>query len=215
MADELIDICDENRRPLGHAMKALAHRTGLWHEAIHCWFIRRDGSRTYLLFQKRGGDKTLFPDYLDITAAGHYQAGEVIRDGVREILEELGHAVAFEDLIPLGIKIDLGKTDTILNHEFCHVFLYETHLKVPEFTLNPEEVEGLVEIDVQDGLALFSGQVDQVTASGTAWDRTAQIWKPVEMLVGTGQFIPRIDPYYYKMFINAERYVAGYRHLAI
>lgn len=215
MADELIDICDENMRPLGHAMKALAHRTGLWHEAIHCWFVRRDGSRTYLLFQKRGGDKALFPDYLDITAAGHYQAGEVVRDGVREILEELGHAVAFEDLIPLGIKIDLGKTDSILNHEFCHVFLHQTNLEIPNFKLNPEEVEGLVEIDVQDGLALFSGQADQVDASGTVWDRAERTWKPIEMRVGTNQFIPRIDSYYYKMFINAERYVEGYRHLAI
>jgi isopentenyldiphosphate isomerase len=215
MADELISICDENMQPLGRAMKALAHRTGLWHEAIHCWFVRREGTRTYLLFQKRGAEKALFPDYLDITAAGHYQAGEVMRDGVREILEELGHGVAFEDLIPLGIKIDLGKTDTILNHEFCHVFLHETQLEISDFTPNPEEVEGLVEIDILDGLALFSGQVDRVVARGTVWDRIAQVWKPIEMLVGIQQFIPRIDSYYYKMFINAERYVAGYRHLAI
>lgn len=215
MADELIDICDENMRPLGRAMKALAHKTGLWHESIHCWFVRREGQRAYLLFQKRGGDKVLFPDYLDITAAGHYQAGEVVKDGVREILEELGHSVAFEDLIPLGIKVDLGKTETILNHEFCHVYLYETQLRIIDFKMNPEEVEGLVEIDIHDGLALFAGKTQHASARGVAWDRTAQRWEPVEMQVDRQQFIPRIDSYYYKMFINADRYVAGYPHLAI
>ncbi|WP_432855295.1 hypothetical protein ACQPXB_22030 [Amycolatopsis sp. CA-161197] len=30
------------------------------------------------------------PDYADITVGGHYQAGETIPDGVREVHEELG-----------------------------------------------------------------------------------------------------------------------------
>lgn len=215
MADELIDICDENMQPIGRAMKSLAHKTGLWHETIHCWFIRREADRAFLQFQKRGGDKALFPDFLDITAAGHYQAGEVLKDGVREILEEVGIPVAFEDMVPLGIKIDLGKTESIINREFCHVFLYETRKTIKELLPNPEEVEGLVEIDSQDGLALFSGRIQDVAANGVEWDRGSRTWHDVAMRVSVGQFIPRIDSYYYKMFINAERYCAGYRDLAI
>lgn len=215
MEEELIDICDENMTHVGEAMKSLAHRTGLWHEAIHCWFVRRSTSGGHLLFQKRAADKALFPDYLDITAAGHYQAGEVVQDGVREILEELGHEVAFSDLIPLGIKIDLGKTATILNHEFCHVFLYETHLEIQDFKLDRSEVEGLVEIEIVQGLALFSGEAQTATARGLEWDRKSGSWRAIEAEVGKDKFIPRIDSYYYKMFINADRYLAGFRHLAI
>lgn len=215
MADELIDICDENMKPLGQAMKSLAHRTGLWHQAIHCWFFRRDGKRTFLLFQKRGAEKELFPDYLDITAAGHYQAGEQIRDGVREILEELGENVPFESLVALGVKIDLGKTDSVLNREFCHVFLHETKLGIKDFSLNSAEVEGLVEIEVADGLALFSGNAARVEARGISWDRAGAQWQAIQLLVDTKQFIPRIDAYYYKMFSIASRCAAGDMHLAI
>jgi isopentenyldiphosphate isomerase len=215
MADELVDICDENMLPTGTAMKSEAHRTGLWHQSIHCWFVRRDGKRAFLLFQKRGGDKALFPDYLDITAAGHYQSGEVLKDGVREILEELGHAVEFSALIPLGIKVDLGKTEKIINHEFCHVFLYETAREVTSFKLDPDEVEGLVEIEIQDGLELFSGKTQDALARGVEWDRGTKTWKNIEIRVGREQFIPRVDAYYYKMFINADRYLSGYKHLAI
>lgn len=215
MADELIDICDENLVPIGQAMKGLAHRTGLWHQAIHCWFVRKEDDKTFLMFQKRGGDKDLFPDCLDITAAGHYRAGEKIADGVREIFEELGHSVAFDELISLGVKVDLGKTATILNHEFCHVFLYETRLRIHDFQLDANEVEGLVEIEVADGLSLFSGEIDRVFASGVSWDRSSKTWRNVNLSVKTDQFIPRVDPYYYKMFINAERYFEGRRHLSI
>ena len=88
---------------VGTAMKSEAHKTGMWHTAIHCWFVRREGNNSFLLFQKRASDKVLFPDYLDITAAGHYQSGERVEDGVREIVEELGIDVPFTALIPLGI----------------------------------------------------------------------------------------------------------------
>ncbi len=41
MADELIDIFDENMNLLGTAMKSQAHREGLWHKTFHCWLARR------------------------------------------------------------------------------------------------------------------------------------------------------------------------------
>lgn len=215
MADELIDICDENMLPLGSAMKNLAHKTGLWHTAIHCWIVRPLASSGTLLFQKRGHDKVLFPDYLDITAAGHYLSGEEVSDGVREIAEEIGLSVRFDELISLGIKMDLGKTEKVLNREFCHVFLYADTRAPHEYTLDTAEVEGLVEISIDEGLALFAGESHSAIAQGIEWNAGEVSWQPVELSVTVDDFIPRVDPYYYKMFINAERYLNGYPHLAI
>ena len=36
MADELIDIFDENMNLLGTALKSQAHRERLWHKTFHC-----------------------------------------------------------------------------------------------------------------------------------------------------------------------------------
>ena len=35
------------------------------------------------------------------------------------------------------------------------------------------------------------------------------------MTVGRNDFIPRVDPYYYKMFIISKMYVAGCRDISI
>ncbi|MFR3313045.1 MAG: hypothetical protein ACLTT2_02255 [Alphaproteobacteria bacterium] len=46
MADELIDIYDENMNHLGTAMKSQAHREGLWHRVFHCWIVNKDSKKS-------------------------------------------------------------------------------------------------------------------------------------------------------------------------
>lgn len=219
MADELIDIYDENLELVSTEMKSVAHRTGLWHKSIHCWIVRGDGNdgSPSVLFQKRSADKELFPNALDISAAGHYQSGEPIEDGVREIVEELGLDVPFERLIHLGIKIDLGLAPGVLNHEFCETFLLRENRPPESYSPDPAEVEGLVEIAIQDGLNLFSPKapVASVRATGIEYDGASLTWHPVDMQVTRDDFIRRVDSYYYKVFIMADLLLKGYDHLAI
>lgn len=215
MADELVDIFDENYMKIGEEMKSIARTKGHWVHSFHCWIVRPSGDGGYLQFQKRGADKDLFPNYLDITAAGHYQAGEKIEDGVREIQEEIGISVAYNDLIPLGIKFDLAKINSIINRQFCHVYLYESQIKADEYKLDLSEVEGMVEISINDGLELFSGKTDSVLATGVEYDNKSKEWKHISMQVTKDGFIPRVDSYYYKMLINARNYLRGDEHLAI
>ena len=91
MADEIIDIYDCNMNHLGTAPRSQAHKEGLWHKAFHCWIVKRasDGNHRVLL-QLRSKNKDSHPSLLDISAAGHLQAGETPKDGIREIEEELG-----------------------------------------------------------------------------------------------------------------------------
>jgi isopentenyldiphosphate isomerase len=214
MADELIDIVDENLVPVGTALKSEAHASGLWHFSIHCWIVRGDGPG-YVLFQKRSHSKELFPDMLDITAAGHYQAGEGAADGTREILEELGVDIPYDDLIPLGIKVDLGKTDTILNREFCRTFLLRRDAEPAAYVPDPEEVVGLVQVPIDEGLDLMSGRAPFAHADGIVWDEEAKSWTTWERDISVEDLIPRIDSYYYKVFIMARLLLQGWTHLAI
>jgi isopentenyldiphosphate isomerase len=214
VSDELIDIVDENLAPLGTALKSEAHSTGLWHFSIHCWIVSGDGPG-YVLFQKRAHSKDLFPDMLDITAAGHYRAGEKPEDGTREILEELGLDVAFDDLIPLGLKVDLGKTEKILNREFCRTFLLRRDAEPAAFSPDPDEVEGLVQVSIGEGLDLMSGRSRSARAAGIEWDAATQAWVPWSKEIGVDAFIPRVDSYYYKVFIMARLLLEGWNDLAI
>src|SRR5215470_2990778 len=214
MTDELIDTYDENLEPKGTALKSVAHRTGLWHKSIHCWIVRGvdEGS---VLFQRRSATKDLFPNAFDISAAGHYQTGETIADGVREIVEELGLNVPFERLIRLGIRVDLALTTTIKHHEFCETFLLREDRTPDRYDIDPDEVTGLVEVSIPEGLALFSGKSNRATARGVEYIAQTERWRSYERVVGVAGFIPRIDPYYYKIFIMADLMLCGYPHLAI
>src|SRR5215510_7041074 len=100
---EIFDIYDENMRHIGTKERSAVHRDGDWHKTFHAWVIFRDERGDWVLLQKRSADKDTFPNLLDISAAGHYSAGETMQDGLRELHEELGLTEAkFEDLIPLG-----------------------------------------------------------------------------------------------------------------
>ncbi len=74
MADELIDIVDENNKLTGvRKMKSEAHKKGLWHRASHVWIYN---SKNELLIQLRAKDKVTDADRWDMAAAGHVGAGE-------------------------------------------------------------------------------------------------------------------------------------------
>ncbi len=214
MSDEKIDVYDENLKSIGTMLRSDAHHQGAWHRSIHCW-VYRSGDPGYVLFQKRGRNKTLFPNALDITAAGHYLAGEGPSEGVRELMEEIGLSVTVEDLIPLGIKVDLAKIGDITNREFCDVYLYENNILPSEYRIDHTEVEGLVEISIRDGLALFGGHSSRILARGVEWDDEHKKWCDIEINVTHDDFIPRIDPYYKKIFIIADLANKGYEYVSI
>src|SRR4051794_1911294 len=112
--DELLDVFDDNMELIRKAPRAEVHAKGLWHQTFHCWIVRAAHDGQYVLFQRRGPTKKVFPNTLDITAAGHLQSGETVEDGIREVNEELGISARYGDLIPLGIKFDVAQIGPIV-----------------------------------------------------------------------------------------------------
>jgi len=214
MSEEIVDIFDENYRHLGTATKTEARKNGNWVQSIHVWIVNPN-ENGYVLFQKRGQHKKIFPNALDISAAGHYRAGEKIEDGVREISEELGLFVNFNELVPLGIKLDVGIAGTNIVREFCHTFLLKSELEPKDYEFVDGEVEGLVKISIADGLDLFSGKVNEVIAHGIEWLPESKEYVSISLPVNKDLFIPRIDSYYYKVFIMAKLFLRGETCLAI
>lgn len=211
---ERVDTFDENFTFMGATAREIAHQHGLWHQAVHCWIVRTTATPSVLL-QLRSAQTSFFPGRLDITAAGHVAAGEGKEAVVREVQEELNVVAEYSALIDLGVKIDVGRFGDITNREFASVFLWDRPEPLTSYTPNPEEVAGLFEISIAEGLRLFAGETNQAMADGIVWNPEAGAWCPDQRVIITEDFVPRIDPYYFRIFIAADRFIKGERHLTI
>jgi len=166
MENELLNIFDEKGNHFGSATRQEVHKFGYWHETFHCWFISRDGEKEYIYFQKRCDSKKDYPNLFDITAAGHILAHETIKDGIREVKEELGIDVAFNELIPLGVIKYCAKQEDFIDKELANVFLYNSQKAFEDFTLQTEEVSGLVRADFKSFCEFWLGERKDILIEG-------------------------------------------------
>ena len=210
---EMLDIFDAKMNHIGTADRTEVHQKGYWHQTFHCWIIRKEDGKRYVLFQIRDKAKDVAPNKLDITAAGHLHAGETKEDGLRELEEELGLSVDYSKLHYLGIRITASENEKQINKEFAQVYLLYNDSPIEEYELQEGEVAGLVQIEIADGLRLCASETESVSC---------KVIKRVdgknligETTIKFSQFIPRIDSYYYKIFIMAERYFQGNKYLSI
>ncbi len=141
--DELIDICDANKKPTGKtALKSEAHKNGWFHETVHIWFYTINGK---ILLQQRGKHKSVFPLLWDVSVAGHVGAGEKIEDAaIREIEEEIALHISFNNLKKIGIfKSEHKHNDSLIDREFHHTFIAMLHKPLNQLTKQKSEVEAL------------------------------------------------------------------------
>lgn len=211
---ERVNLYDENFSPLGTGTRSEAHHSGAWHQAAHLWIISPE--RKSVLFQLRCPTHLYFPSKLDVTAAGGCEAGEKIVDTVlRETAEELHIHVKPEDLTFLGIKIDVGKYADIINREFSSVFFLRRDQPVREYQPESVEVTGLFEIPIEEGLSLFGRETRAINIRGILWNPENMGWEKHEIEAKMEDFVPRIDPYYLRVFSLARQCIKGEKYLAI
>lgn len=143
MADELIDIFDENNKPLNKTiMKSLAHKNGSWHRVAHIWIYNTKGE---MLIQHRNLDKEIHPNLWDIGAAGHIPAGETpIEGAIRETKEEIGLEITKEKLEFIKIKKGVANAnEKIQNNEFAYIYLLKYEGKINDLKIQKEELQDL------------------------------------------------------------------------
>lgn len=211
---EIIDIFDGNHNLIGCFERVAAHQQGLWHQTFHCWIVAKRNERNYVVLQLRSPTKRNYPNMLDITAAGHLDSGESPEDGVRELEEELGVRVTADNLVSLGIKHDImDEPNGVRNREFSHVYLLRDDRPLSGYHLQESEVSGLVEMEINEGLRLFSGEIRKVNCPAVRVEDggVSDFFRDVQV----EDLIPRVDQYYLKIFMLADLYLKGYPYLSI
>ena len=209
---ELIDVYNDSGIKIGVKKRGEAHRDGSWHQSFHCWIIRQEGDHCFIVFQLRG-DKVVYPFLFDITAAGHVRSGETVKEASREIGEELGLKIRFESLVYLGTRHEAYILGEITNREFCEVYLLEDQTPLSKYKLQEKEVAGVFQIELDDLLKLFNGEVNEVLAEGVVLESGKL--KKIERVIKAEEFIPRKDRYYLLIGIMAERYFEGKKRFAV
>lgn len=204
MAIEKIACVTEHGALTGVASRDEVHRQGLWHETFHCWIVSRELGRTWIHLQLRSQDKADFPGLFDITAAGHIAANESMKDGVREIEEELGLALAFEQLTPLGVVKDEISLPGFSDRERAFIHLYEgTQIDLADYRLQPEEVAGMAAVEFQDFFELCMNQIETIDAFG--FIEGAEGRQPLQQKLGLSDFVPHEPSYWKQVAIRIRR----------
>lgn len=139
--DEIIDILDEmTGEKTGETIsKKEAHKTGIWHGAIHILIIDRGHNKT--LLQKRCAQKQLYPNTWDIAVGGHISAGESdLTSAERELEEELGlNPSDYEIKFVEKVQEKLNNNGVISN-EYVSIFVIYADIDVNNIVLQEEEV---------------------------------------------------------------------------
>jgi isopentenyldiphosphate isomerase len=181
---------------------------GDWLGGFHLWIVRTE-PHLALLFQRRSRNKPTFPSQLDVSAAGHYQAGETVKNGLREVKEELGKDYHFGQLTYLGKKVfvDFDMKNRKLQ-TVCDVFITIDNISLSSFNLQPEEVASLLIINITDLEQVFTKENYTFISQGVNLHK-----QPITETISREDFIDNWDNYQYKMALLSRRFVRGEKNL--
>lgn len=194
METELLRIFDDQGKEIGTAPRSIVHIEGHWHETFHCWFTERIAGEDFIYFQIRSSVKKDYPNLFDITAAGHLLANEDAFDGLREVKEELGIDIGMEELFSVGtIKASLVSSK-LIDKEMCHVYVYNKHVPYEKYSLQKEEVSGIIRTSLYLFEKLWFGEVMELEAEGFTLNPDGQK-QPLVLKVVKDQFVPHEDEY--------------------
>jgi isopentenyldiphosphate isomerase len=175
--EEKLAIFDEEYNRLGERSRSVVHADGYWHETFHCWLAHFDESESniYIYFQLRSEGKKDYPGLLDITAAGHILFQESIEDGVREIQEELGLDILYDDLIFAGIIKEELKSAGMTDREMANVHLYTKPVSFESFSLQTDELSGIFRTGLEEAEQLFKQEREEISLEGFIADDNSKL----------------------------------------
>jgi isopentenyldiphosphate isomerase len=186
---ELLEVFDAEGNPTGRARsRAAIHLDGDWHQAFHCWILRRDKHEVVL--QRRSLAKDTFPGCWDAAAAGHWRFGESAAEAAREIAEELGLEVSFAELAYRGREVGSRHFENgLTDREHHQVYVLESDRPLADYHPDPAEVMALAAFATDDLLALADGQLAEMRAIESVLVRTDGTLQPAEVTVRQAELV--------------------------
>ena len=187
---ELLEVVDVAGRPTGVAKtRSAIHLDGDWHRAFHCWILRRGGQEVVL--QRRALIKDTFPGCWDAAAAGHWRFGESAAEAAREIGEELGIAVRFDDLVYRAQERSAHSFPSgLIDRELHEVYVLQDDRPLSVYRPDPAEVMGLGAFPLDGLMSLAAGEAPSVTSTEAVAVGQDGRLLPTRVVLTREQFVP-------------------------
>jgi isopentenyldiphosphate isomerase len=186
-------------QPTGRVKKrSQVHKDGDWHRSMHLWIYQPDSANenVRVLLQRRSPYKDTHPNLLDVSCAGHVNAGDdILETTMREMEEELGGngnikgRYSLEDVknsrmftVTSAIEGETEKHGKYVCREYQDVFIlkWKGHVPMESNDFSPmvkEEVSGFEIIGGQELInKLRQGDKEFVPRSAQYIDALANVF---------------------------------------
>ena len=207
---ELVDILLPPRFEKSGVVKTReeAWQNRNWIGTFNLW-ITQDKPEPAIVYQKRSADSSWGPNLLDVTAGGHYRAGESAKDGLREVKEELGKTYEFKDLTYLGRKIHISPDEKKrMRHNVLDIFMVKDNSVLEKYILEKDEVEMICLCPINKLIKVHTIQGYAFKIQGLTNKKEV-----TEITVTMDSFPYNWDNYHLKIALLAKRFLAGEKHL--
>ncbi len=178
-----------------------------WLGTFNLWIIRTEPEPS-IVYQQRGPNSAWEPNKLDVSAGGHYEAGETIHDGMREVEEELGRSYKEDQLTYLGRKLNVSPdTNGYMRHTVVDIFFAIDNSPLDSFTLQKEEVYAICACPIEKLIRAHTQKFSFETL-GLKNDG-----REINLTVSADSFPYNWDKYHMKIALLANRYLKDEKHL--
>ena len=180
--------------PLYNENKKIVHKDALWHKVVTGILFNPQNNCLYFqtIYPKEsyGFDR---PDYIDFSIGGHVENEETVEQALyREAKEEI--SIDVDKYIFLGIRIcncDPAPNYRIREFQFFYGLETTQKLKEMDFKNSDSEVKSVLEINIDDFLAILVKEKSTITANEMLLDKQTRTGIYSEnVLVTAEQIIP-------------------------
>ncbi len=170
----MLKVYDRKMEPLYNEDKKVVHKDALWHKVVGGILFNRKSKTIYFqtIYPKEsyGFDR---PDYIDFSVGGHVEDEETVEEALyREAKEEINLNVKNYEF--LGIRIcnaDPAPTYKIREFQFFYGLETDENLKDMDFSNSDGEVKSVIEVNIDDFLALLLNEKNEVKANEMILDK--------------------------------------------
>lgn len=170
----MLKVYDRKMNPLYNEDKKIVHKEALWHKVATGILFNKQSKTVYFqtIYPKEsyGFDR---PDYIDFSVGGHVEDEETVEQALyREAKEEISLDISAYEF--LGIRIcnaDPAPTYKIREFQFFYGLETTKNLKNMNFEESDKEVKSVIEVSLDDFLALLLNEKDEVKANEMVLDK--------------------------------------------
>lgn len=206
MSEELFDIVKpplfEKTGEIKNLQQALADLD--WLRTFNLWIVQRNPVYS-IVYQQRTPKATWAPLKLDVTAGGYFNAGEEMKDCMREVKEELGREYPINQITFVGRKLNVDRDlKNRLRQTVVEIAVVEDDSPIETYDVDPEEVYAICVCPIDDLIRVQTESDYSFEVKGLNAQK-----EEISILVTKDSFPPNWDPYHLKMAMLAKRFLEG------